>query len=232
MTSPQDQDKDAVRAYFEAEARRFDAIYDGANRSALQALVDAAFRTRMLRRRNEAIASLVKEGADCFEIGCGSGRTAIAIAALRQARVEGIDMAAPMIEIARTQAAGAGVSGLCDFQVGEFGDWRPAHRYDTFVAVGVLDYFADPLPMLRRAVSDFLVPGGAIVLSWSEKRMILNLARRAWLQGTKGCPVHFYGSKDMDAIAEALGGRIVMQVQSGLAPLILDGMARIELAPR
>ena len=227
MSAP--QDKDAVRSYFEAEARRFDAIYDGAHRSPLQGFVDAAFRTRMLRRRNEAIASLVKDGADCFEIGCGSGRTAIAIATLRKAKVEGIDMAAPMIAIARAQAQAAGVGGLCNFQIGEFGDWQPTRRYDTFVAVGVLDYFADPLPMLRRAVSDFLVPGGAIVLSWSEKFMILNLARRAWLQGTKGCPVHFYDARDVGAMAEALGGRIVAQVQGGFAPLIQDGMARIEL---
>jgi cyclopropane-fatty-acyl-phospholipid synthase len=223
------QDKDAVRAYFEAEARRFDAIYDGTNRSALQGLVDAAFRTRMLRRRNEAIASLVRDGADCFEIGCGSGRTAIAIASLRKARIEGIDMAAQMIEIARARATAAGVADLCRFDVGEFGEWRPARRYDTFVAVGVLDYFDDPLPMLRTAAAEFLLPGGAIVLSWSEKFMALNLARRAWLQGTKGCPVRFYGAKDIRLIAEALGGRIATELRSGFAPLIVDGMARIEL---
>jgi len=222
------QDKEAVRAYFDAEAGRFDAIYDGANRSPLQAFVDAAFRTRMLRRRNESIASLVDQGADCFEIGCGSGRTAVAIAALRRARVHGIDMAGAMIGIAQALAAKAGVAELCQFEAADFDAFRPAKRYDTFVAVGVLDYFADPVPMLRRAATDF-VPGGKIVLSWSSKNMLLNPARRLWLNAAKGCPVHFYDDADIARIAAAIGGRVVKTIKSGAAPLIVDGMARIEL---
>lgn len=223
-----EQDKDAVGAYFAAEAERFDAIYDGANRSPVQALVDAAFRTRMLRRRNAAVASLVSEGADCFEIGCGSGRTAVAVASLRGARVHGIDMAAPMIALAERHARAAGVGERCRFEAAEFGAFAPERRHDTFLAIGVLDYFADPLPMLRRAAADF-APGGAIVVSWAEKRMLSNVARRLWLAAAKNCPVYFYDDGDIARIAAALGGRVARTVKSGLAPFIRDGMARIEL---
>lgn len=222
------QDKDAVKAYFDAEAARFDAIYDGANNSPLQAFVDGAFRTRMLRRRNDAIASLVDPGSACFEIGCGSGRTAVGIAASQRAEVHGIDIALAMIGLAEALARKAGVAELCRFEAADFDAFRPTRRYDVFVAVGVLDYFSDPLPMLRRAATEF-APGGRIVLSWSAKGMLLNPARKLWLSLGKSCPVYFYADADIARIAEALGGRLTKVIKSGLAPLIVDGMARIDL---
>ncbi len=223
----QDEDKASVKAYFAAEADRFDAIYDASNSSPLQTFVDRSFRTRVLRKRNEAIAGMVKREASCFEIGCGSGRTSVAIAAARSARVHGVDIAAPMIDIADKHAAEAGLASLCTFEAADFEDVEPEATYDTFVAVGVLDYFADPLPMLQRAATEF-VPGGAIVLTWPGRRMLLNLARRAWL-ATKKCPVYFYTDADIERYASALGGRVTDTVHIGIAPLNMDGIARIEL---
>lgn len=225
MTQP--QDTEAVKSYFSREAARFDAIYDGANRSPLQAAVDSLFRTRTLNRRNALVASLVDEGASCFEIGCGSGRTAVAIAAARGARVHGIDVAAPMIGLADRHAHQAGVAELCRFEAADYDEFRPAERYDTFVAVGVLDYFADPLPMLHRAAAEF-VPGGSIVVSWPRARMLLNPARRAWL-ATKGVPVSFYDLHDVERLTEALGGTIVRTIRNGVGPLVGDGLTRIDL---
>jgi 2-polyprenyl-3-methyl-5-hydroxy-6-metoxy-1,4-benzoquinol methylase len=223
------QDTEAVKDYFTREAERFDAIYEGANRSPLQRLVDVAFRTRMLNERNEVIASLVDEGASCFEIGTGSGRTAVALATLRGARVHGIDIAEPMIRLAEQRAREAGVADHCRFEAADFDSFQPTERYDTFVAVGVLDYFADPLPMLRRAAEEFVRPRGSIVLSWPVKGMLLNVARRAWL-ATKRVPVTFYADDDIDRLATDLGGRAVRTVKTGAAPLLRDGAARIELA--
>jgi 2-polyprenyl-3-methyl-5-hydroxy-6-metoxy-1,4-benzoquinol methylase len=223
-----EQDAQAVKDYFTREADRFDAIYEGANRGKLQSAVDSLFRTRNLVRRNSVIASLVDEGASCFELGCGSGRTAVAIATARDARVHGIDIAAPMITLAERLAREAGVAELCSFEAADFDSFRPSERYDTFVAVGVLDYFADPLPMLRRAATEF-APAGSIVLSWPGKRMLLNVARRAWLR-TKRVPVHFYDDRDVARLAEAVGGRVVRTEKIGTAPILVDGMARIELS--
>jgi trans-aconitate methyltransferase len=133
-----------------------------------------------------------------------------------------------MIAIAERHAREAGVADRCRFEVADFDSYRPAARYDTFVAVGVLDYFADPLPMLQRAAEEF-VPDGAIVLSWPGKGMLLNVARRTWL-ATKHVPVSFYGDGDIERLAAAIGGRVVRTVKTGAAPLMVDGMARIQLA--
>jgi 2-polyprenyl-3-methyl-5-hydroxy-6-metoxy-1,4-benzoquinol methylase len=224
-----EQPTEAVKEYFTREADRFDAIYEGANRTPLQAAVDALFRTRSLNERNARVAALVDEGATCFEIGCGSGRTAVAIAGARNARVDGIDMAAPMIDLARRLAEQAGVAERCRFEVAEFDAYVPSGHYDTFLAVGVLDYFTDPLPMLRRAAREF-VPGGSIVLSWPRKRMMLNPARRAWL-ATKSVPVTFYDEREIADIATALGGRVTRSIRNTLGPLRGDGLTRIDLAP-
>jgi 2-polyprenyl-3-methyl-5-hydroxy-6-metoxy-1,4-benzoquinol methylase len=224
-----DQDTDAVRDYFTREAERFDAIYEGANRSPLQSAVDSLFRTRTLSRRNSIVASLVDEGASCFELGCGSGRTAVTIARERNARVDGIDVAAPMIDLANRLAHETGVAERCRFEAADFSSFRPSKRYDSFVAVGVLDYFNDPLPMLRRAAEEF-APDGSIVISWPGKRMLLNLPRRTWLS-TKGVPVSFYDDRDIARLAEALGGRVERVVKTGVVPLLVDGMARIALRP-
>lgn len=218
---------EAVRDYFTREAERFDAIYDNANKSPLQRLVDVAFRTRMLNKRNEVIASLVDEGANCFEIGTGSGRTAVALASMRGARVHGIDIAPPMIELAERRAREAGVGELCRFEVADFDSFTPTERYDTFVAVGVLDYFADPLPMLRRAAEDFVRPGGSIVLSWPVKGQLLNIARRGWL-ATKGVPVSFYDDGDIASLVSQADARIARKVKTGVSPVLRDGIARID----
>ena len=221
------QDTQAVKDYFTREAARFDAIYAGTNHSPLQAAIDRLWRTRTLNRRNALVASLVDEGANCFEIGCGSGRTAVTVASARGARVHGIDVAAPMIAIADRLAAEAGVAEQCRFEAADFDDMRPVERYDTFLAVGVLDYFADPLPMLRRAAEEF-VPGGSIVLSWPAARLLLNPARRAWL-ATKGVEVSFYDARAIEQIAAALGGRVARTIRNGVQPLVGDGLTRIDL---
>lgn len=221
------QDTEAVKEYFEREAGRFDAIYDRGNRTPLQAFVDRLFRSNTLNTRNEIIASFVDENASCFEIGCGSGRTSVEIARARHARVHGIDVAAPMIGIAERLANDAGVGELCRFEVADFDAFTPTETYDTFVAVGVLDYFADPLPMLQRAATAF-VPGGSIVLSWPTKRMLLNPVRSAWL-ATKKVPVAYYAESDIQRLAGALGGHVSQLRTNGRAPLLVDGMARIDL---
>jgi ubiquinone/menaquinone biosynthesis C-methylase UbiE len=216
-----------VARYFAAAAARFDGIYTRSNRGSMQGAVDYLFRTRMLQRRNQAVATLVERDADCFELGSGSGRTAIELARSLGARVHGIDLASSMVDLARHNACAAGVESWCRFEVADFDSFTPARRYGTFVAVGVLDYFADPLPMLQRAAREF-VPGRAIVVSWPAKRMALNLPRRAFLR-TAGCPVRFYGDRDIARLATAIGGSIAGVARTGLPPLTRDAVARIEL---
>jgi len=77
-----------VREYSARDAKRFDNIYgEGQQRSLLQRLVDVLFRRRELRQRVEACLRGAGDAGRVLEIGCGSGRVAVAMA---QAGVESV----------------------------------------------------------------------------------------------------------------------------------------------
>jgi 2-polyprenyl-3-methyl-5-hydroxy-6-metoxy-1,4-benzoquinol methylase len=223
------QNRAAVEGYFDREARRFDGIYEAANRGLVQRLVDRLFRTRMLRCRNAMIADMVEAGANCLEVGCGSGRTAIELAQAREATVHGLDLSARILEIARDNATRKGLSERCQFEQADFLTWQPEQTYDVFVGVGLMDYFDDPLPFLRKAAE--AAGPGALVISYPVSWCILNLARRFWLSGVHGCPVRFYGHGEIDALAGQIGGRVVERRKSGGQwPIINDAVVKIALS--
>ena len=54
-----------------------------------------------------------------------------------------------MIELARRQAAQAGVADRCEFHTSAFLDFQTAEKFDVVVATGYMDYLEDPLPHLK-----------------------------------------------------------------------------------
>lgn len=218
-----------IRAYFERDAERFDRIYAGANRSPIQRLVDRLFRSAMLRRRAEAICSFVEDGETCLEVGSGSGRIAVPLALKRNAQVIGIDLAPAMVERAEALARDAGAAGRCRFYQGDFMSFAPDRPVDVVVAAGVVDYLADPLPLLRRAAG---MARRALIVTYPHKHRLLNIARWLWLSGIKRCPVYFYSDADIDRLAAALGATVGARHKSGRWPLVEETVARIDLPAR
>jgi SAM-dependent methyltransferase len=218
-----------IRAYFDRDAERFDRIYAGANRSPVQRLVDRLFRSAMLRRRAEAICGFVFEGETCLEIGSGSGRIAVPLALQRKAQVIGIDLAPAMVERAEALARDTGADRFCRFYQGDFMAFVPDRPVDVVVAAGVVDYLADPRPLLTRAAG---MARRAIVVTYPHKHRLLNVARWLWLYGIKRCPVYFYSDADIEKLAAAIGGRVGARHKSGRWPLVEETVARIDLPAR
>lgn len=225
-TAAQVAEAERIRAYFDRDAERFDRIYAGANRSPVQRLVDRLFRSAMLRRRAAAICGFVDEGETCLEIGSGSGRIAVPLALNRRAQVIGVDLAPAMVERAETLAHDTGAAELCRFFQGDFMSFVPDRPIDVVVAAGVVDYLADPLPLLKRAAG---MTRRAIVVTYPHKRRLLNVARWLWLYGIKRCPVYFYSDRDIDRLAAALGAKVGARRKSGRWPLVEETVARIDL---
>lgn len=190
-----------VRTYFDADAKRFDAIYEDANKGPLARWVDRVWRG-VVRRRLELTGQLLTPlaGKTILDVGCGSGRFCVAYAAQGAARVVGIDFAPKMIELAGLLARQQGVAERCEFIAGMFPDDVPEGRFDACTALGFFDYIAEPVPIIRRMSE--LSP--LCVMSFPKAREWPVPVRRLrfWLNG---CPLFLYTEARVKEILRQAG---------------------------
>jgi 2-polyprenyl-3-methyl-5-hydroxy-6-metoxy-1,4-benzoquinol methylase len=188
-----------VRDYFDRAARRFDRIYE-ADKPLSQKVVDRLFR-RVVLERFDLICALAPLRGEftVLDVGCGPGRYAVALAKAG-GRVVGIDVSAPMIELARTDAARSGVSERCSFEVASFLDYRGTERADVVVATGYFDYLEEPLAHLRKMAD---LCRGRIFATF-PKRWEVRAPIRKLRFSLAGGFVRFYGKGEVRALfAEA-----------------------------
>ncbi|MEI8138285.1 MAG: bifunctional demethylmenaquinone methyltransferase/2-methoxy-6-polyprenyl-1,4-benzoquinol methylase UbiE [bacterium] len=146
------------RRMFDRIARRYDL---------LNALMSFGLH-RIWRRR--AIETLNSKGfargdRDFLDIGCGTGDVAIAV--LKKdptARITGIDLSAPMIEIADRKTRAAGLQSRATYQTGDatalaFGD----NSFDSIVSAFCLRNIEDRAKAFQE-MRRVLRPGGTVVI--------------------------------------------------------------------
>ena len=91
----------------------------------------------------------LEAGGSACDVGCGSGRAAIAIAkALASAEVHGYDVHAGSIERARAAAEAEGVADRVTFTVAD-GAELPADRFDLISTFDVVHDSVDPVGLMR-----------------------------------------------------------------------------------
>ncbi|MEU3829928.1 GNAT family N-acetyltransferase [Streptomyces sp. NPDC029080] len=114
------------------------------------------------------LASAVGEGGRVLEVGCGTGRALVHLAATTQASLlVGIDTSEPALERARARAAAAG-TGRVEFVTGDFLAYRPESAFDTvLLADCTLNGFteASAVSGLLTHARSLLAPGGCIAVS-------------------------------------------------------------------
>ncbi|MDD5557264.1 MAG: methyltransferase domain-containing protein [bacterium] len=193
---------DRVRAFFEEEAATFDAIYTG-GKGRFAAWLDRVFRWDVSARFDETLAACGDvRGLEVLDIGCGSGRYAIALAR-RGASVTGVDNARAMLEIARRLADREGVADRCRFVEADILSFEPAGRFGTAVAVGFFDYTADPARYLARFAG---MTGGRLIATFPRRWTWRAPVRKARL-GLRGCPVYFYTRRRIRRLLARTGWR-------------------------
>jgi magnesium-protoporphyrin O-methyltransferase len=72
------------------------------------------------RQLVEGIRSQGLDGAELLEVGCGTGYLHQELLRLGAVRAMGVDLSERMLDIARTQAEGAGLGGRTEYRRGEF----------------------------------------------------------------------------------------------------------------
>ena len=149
------QDTERARSYFDALAPEYDRAFALTGQDPLSALVNRFFRGRTFARRMRLLESLFGRlgmtGRKVLDLGCGSGQVSL-LAASMGASVEGIDIAPSMLAIARESARRAGLHDRVIFGEGDIAV-VPLNQADVVLLVGVIEYYRDLAPVVRRAAA-------------------------------------------------------------------------------
>lgn len=139
-------------------------------------------------------------GQDVLEVGCGVGNFTVLMAAEGR-RVTGIEIDAGYVETARRRlAAFPNASVAC----GDATSVEWAARFDTVVALDVVEHIADDRAFLAR-LRAVLKPGG---------KLVLKVPAGAWLMSPMDRAVGHHRRYDKRRLAETLAA-------AGLAPVSL-----------
>lgn len=190
-----------VRDHFEADATRFDAIYDE-DKTPLRRFIDNVWRGVVRHRLTLTLDKLAPlEGTSVLDVGTGSGRYCLAYAQQGASRVVGIDFAEAMIDIARSQADRLGLSDRCEFHVGSFPQDLPQEHFDAVTAMGFFDYVADA-PAMARAMADR--SSGRVIMSFPKAREWRAPIRRLRFAAMR-CPLYLYSEGQVRNICHGAG---------------------------
>jgi SAM-dependent methyltransferase len=200
-------DRDAARDYFDRLAPEYDRAFAGEGSGLLAAGVNRFFRGPTFARRMRALESLFREiglsGRAVLDLGCGSGQVSLLAASLG-ARVRGIDIAPGMLDIAREAARRAGLADRVRFEEGDAAGEGPLPPADLTLLVGVLEYYEDFAPLLRRAAA---VTRERLVVAHTTRVWYRMILRRLLFRGA-GARVYFHRQRDVIAAAQAAGLRL------------------------
>ncbi len=114
----------------------------------------------MGERELRVIRRFVPEGAKVLDYGCGTGRTTMDHLR-RGCDVTAYDLSREMLAIAERRAAAAGQPA--EFTADEA--TLAGRRWPVVTCIGVLDYYPDPLPLLK-TLRGYLAPGGLLVATY------------------------------------------------------------------
>ncbi|MGH2679337.1 MAG: class I SAM-dependent methyltransferase [Actinomycetota bacterium] len=130
------------------------------NRPPLQQLLGPEY----LRQVPDLFARLSSGPSSVADLGCGAGWSSIGIAqSFPQAVVRGYDVDAPTVELARENAADAGVADRVTFEVVDAADATLAGDHDLVIAIECVHDLARPVEFLA-TMERLAGPEGAVIV--------------------------------------------------------------------
>jgi cyclopropane fatty-acyl-phospholipid synthase-like methyltransferase len=187
--------------YWNREAPRFHSIYSHDKAAPLNFL-DRVFRQDMYERYLFTLQHAQPiEGRTFLDVGCGSGVYSVELAKRGAARVVGLDIADRMLAMSTASAAREGVADRCRFVRSDLLQFEGGERFDVTIGIGLFDYIADPLPVLRkmREVStDRVIVSFPRLWTWRAPVRKVRLTLR-------GCPVYFFSAAQVRRLMAEAG---------------------------
>lgn len=139
MTTP-----DSLRRHFDSRAGHYD--------NPLTAFIG--------ERELRVIRHLVPPASAVLDYGCGAGRAALDHAR-RGCAVTAYDLSPAMLALAQRKARRLGLSAEFTADLNRLA----GRRWPVVTCLGVLDYYPDPVPLLR-ALRNYLAPAGRLIVTY------------------------------------------------------------------
>jgi 2-polyprenyl-3-methyl-5-hydroxy-6-metoxy-1,4-benzoquinol methylase len=196
-TGHRDDSHSAVQRFFDRQAGHFPEVGDD-SAGVLQRAANAILRRSLLLRFERVFERMGPlDGRSILDVGCGSGTYAVRAASAGAARVVGIDLAPAMIRLARERATSQGVANRCEFLAVDCLEFQTSGSFDFVVAMGVMDYVADPAPFVTRVIQ---LTNKSAFLSFPKSGGILAWQRR--LRYRRKCPLFMYSREDLQRLSD------------------------------
>jgi len=138
-------------------------------------------------------------GQSVLDVGCGSGRYLVEAATRGATRVLGVDVAAPMVELARELAHQHGVQAEC--RASDLFALTVEEQFDLVIANGLFDYLPDPARALSRLRG---WTSGLLVASFPNRSAPRALPRRLYWKA-RGLDIALFREGEILALARAAG---------------------------
>jgi ubiquinone/menaquinone biosynthesis C-methylase UbiE len=187
--------------FWDREAGCFDAIYSH-QKSRLGVWLDRTFRWDMYERFRYTLREAEPiPGRTFLDVGCGTGMYALELARRQAREVVGLDISGTMVEICRKRALEEQLADQTKFFQTNLLDFHPLQSFDLCIGIGLMDYIAEPLPVLakmRRLTRDRTILSFPMKGTWRAvlRQIRLNL---------KKCRVYFYSRSDVEWLLREAG---------------------------
>ena len=209
--TPRSQDAGRAKSYFDDLAPEYNRAFGLTGQNPFSAFINRFFRGPTFADRMKRIEALFVrlgvKGGTVLDLGCGSGQVSL-LAASMGATVQGIDIAPRMLQIARETAQRAGLSDRTTFVLGDVVT-QPLEPADVVLLVGVVEYYDDFRPLVRRA-------GAAArrhLIIVHTSRVPYRMFLRRILFAVSRASVYFHPMKDVIAAA-AVDGLVLAQEEA------------------
>lgn len=188
--------------FFNDYASEFSSIYGQQNgwwRNLLSTIFRKSMRDRFLKTID--LCDPQRERT-ILDIGSGPGHYALALAQKGFGSVYGIDFAPAMIEIANQMVSQSGQAENCQFVCGNFLDYEFDRVFDYTILMGFMDYVADPVVVIKKAISltkhqsFFSFPVSSGFLAWFRR-----------IRYKKRCDLYMYNAEEIKQLFEKAGHR-------------------------
>jgi SAM-dependent methyltransferase len=186
-----------VREHFRKRAFSFDRLYD--EEHPLQRALRPGLH---LRRKLATDVVREYERPRVLDVGCGSGRAAEDVLEAGASDYVGIDLAGPMLALARERLERFG--DAVTLVEGDFLTEPLDGQFDVVLALGLFDYQPEPERLVRH-MCEHTAPGGSIVASFPRWNWVKGPPRKLRYEVLANCPIFDYTEREIRFLFGAAG---------------------------